>query len=140
MKRGGIAILTMLLLAGILGGCGKSEFRLSENTAKQMTIEAENAAKGAYFMVGALEAEAGDQIVITSDLSKVSVRVEIVGTPGTQKMEDVPDVNGKVVISTDLSGTEVTSDTVQAGSYILEATCLQKATGTVLIEVVPANP
>ena len=40
-----------LLSALTLTACGKSEFAVTENTGKQMTITAEKAGKDAFFMV-----------------------------------------------------------------------------------------
>jgi len=89
-------------------------------------------------MLGSLEVDEGEQIVITSELTKGSIRVEIIGTPAEQSIDEVPDMNGEPIITADLKNTDGTSSTVPAGSYMLKATCLEKATGTVLIEVVPA--
>ena len=44
-------IIALVLSMLVLTACGKSEFGLSENTEKKMTITAENADKDAFFMV-----------------------------------------------------------------------------------------
>ena len=43
-----------------------------------MTITAQNADKDAFFMVGSLDVADGEQIDISANLTKGSVRVEIV--------------------------------------------------------------
>ena len=80
-------IIALLLAALLLTACGKSEFGMSEATAKRMTIAADNADKKDFFMVGSLEVEDGEQIVVTSNLKKGSIRVELVSTPAEQSID-----------------------------------------------------
>ena len=131
-------IFALLLAALLLMACGKSEFGMAENTAKRMTIAADNADKKDFFMVGSLEVEDGEQIVVTSNLKKGSIRVELVGTPAEQSIDQLPEMNGEATLTAELTGTDGVSGTVPAGSYLLRATCLEKASGTVEIEVQPA--
>ena len=131
-------IFALLLAALLLMACGKSEFGMAENTAKRMTIAADNADKKDFFMVGSLEVEDGEQIVVTSNLKKGSIRVELVGTPAEQSIDQLPEMNGAATLTAELTGTDGVSGTVPAGSYLLRATCLEKASGTVEIEVQPA--
>ena len=133
------ALAGFIALLLMLTACGKSEFSMAENTEKRMTISAENAAKDAFFMVGSLEAAEGDQISITSNLTKGSIRVEIIGAPAEQSIDQIPDMDGEPIITANLVSTDKQAGTVPAGSYLLKATCLEKATGTVLIEVLPAE-
>ena len=127
-----------MLAALLLTACGKSEFGMAENTAKRMTIAADNADKKDFFMVGSLEVEDGEQIVVTSNLKKGSIRVELIGTPAEQSIDQLPEMNGEATLTAELTGTDGVSGTVPAGSYLLRATCLEKASGTVEIEVQPA--
>ncbi len=130
--------IIVLLAALLLTACGKSEFGLSENTEKRMTIMAENADKKAFFMVGSLEVEDGEEIVVSSNLKKGSIRVELVGTPAEQSIDHLPETDGEATMTAELTGTDGMSGTVPAGSYLLRATCLEKASGTIVIEVQPA--
>lgn len=141
MKRKSIllALAVPMLLMLTLTGCGKSVFGVAEYTEKRITITAENADKDAFFMVGSLEVAEGEQIVITSSLTKGSVRVEIVAAPEDQSMDSFPEMDGNAIITADVSRTDGASGTVPAGSYLLRALCLEKATGTVQIEVKPAG-
>lgn len=132
-------IIALVLSMLVLTACGKSEFGLSENTEKKMTITAENADKDALFMVGSLEVADGEQIAITSNLTKGSVRVEIIGMPAEQSIDQIPDLNVEPTITSNLKSTDSVSGTVAAGTYMLKATCLEKATGTVLVEVTPVS-
>ena len=134
-----IALLLAILLLSALTACGRSEFGPSENTGKQMTITAENAAKDAFFMSGSLEVAEGEQIVITSDLAKGSIRVEIIEAPGEQSADKLPDMDGEAIITADLDSTESASGAVPAGWYMVKAACLERATGTVRIEVKPTG-
>ncbi len=140
MKRKSVLIAALaLLLAVLLAGCGASEFGMNINTGKRMVIEAENADKDAFFTVGTLNVEEGEQITITSLLEKGSVKVEILAAPEGENADALPDPDGEVIITANLKPGENASGTVEAGSYLLRATCLEKATGTVQIEVVPAE-
>ena len=130
-------IIALLLAVLLLTACGKSEFGMAENTAKRMTIAADNADKKDFFMVGSLEVEDGEQIVVTSNLKKGSIRVELVSTPAEQSIDQLPEMNGEATLTAELTGTDGMSGTVPAGSYLLRATCLEKASGTVEIEVQP---
>ena len=136
-RRADGIIIAILMLMLTLTACGKSEFGVSENTGKQMTVMAQNADKDAFFVVGSLDVADGEQIVITSKLTKGSVRVEIVAASEKQSIDKLPDMNGEAIITADLESGESVSGTVAAGSYLLRATCLKKATGTIQIEVKP---
>ncbi len=132
------AAMILMLLMLMFTACGKSEFGVTENTGKHMTVTARNAAKDGIIMVGSLEAEEGEQIEISSDLSKGSIRIEIIGVSEEQSMDQLPDIDGEPVITAEVKGTDAAAGTVPAGSYMLKAACLEKATGTVQIAVKPA--
>ena len=97
-----IAITALALSMLVLTACGKSEFGMSENTGKRMVVTAENASKDSFFMVGSLEVDEGEQIAITSNLEKGSVRVEIIGVPAEQSIDELPDLNGEPIITANL--------------------------------------
>lgn len=138
-RSAGSMIIAILILMLTLTACGKSEFGVTENTGKKMTVTAQNADKDAFFMVGSLDVAEGEQIVITSKLTKGSVRVEIVAASEKQSIDKLPDMNGEAIITADLESGDSVSGTAATGSYHLRATCLEKATGTILIEVKPAD-
>ena len=137
-RRFAFAMLAVLILALTLAACGKSEFAVTQNTGKLMLITAVNADRDAFFMVGSLEVGDREQIVITSELTKGTIRVEIIGTPDEQSIDTVPDMDGDAVITANAHISDKVSGTVPAGTYLLKATCLEKATGTVRVEVLPA--
>ena len=131
-------VLALALSMLMLAACGKSSFGLTDNTETRMTITAENADKDASFVTGSLKVEDGEAIVISSDLTKGSIRVELVGMPEEQSIDEIPEMDGEATLTANLHATDGTSGTVPAGSYLLWATCLEEATGTVQIEVKPA--
>ena len=133
-----IVAVAALMLSALLTACGGQEFGVTENTEKRMTITAERAGKNSFFMVGTLEVDEEEQVVITSDLTKGSVRVELVGVPEEQSIDEVPATDGEAIITADVTGTDEKTEEVSSGSYMLRATCLDKATGTIKIEVQPA--
>ena len=133
-----------VILAGILSllmltACGKSQFALTENTGKRMVITAERAAKDDFFLVGSLTVDEGEQITISSDLEKGSVRVEIFRWGEEQDADTLPETGGEATLTANLHAADGASGTVEPGNYSLKAVCLEKATGTVTVEVVPAE-
>ena len=104
-----------------------------------MTITAQNADKDAFFMVGSLDVADGEQIDISANLTKGSVRVEIVRSSDSQGIDGIPEMDGAAIISADLVRTDGASGTVPAGTYLLRAACLEKATGTIQIDVTPVE-
>ena len=133
------AILAGILSLLTLTACGKSQFGLTENTEKRMVITAERAAKDDFFLVGSLKVDEGEQITISSDLEKGSVRVEIFRWGEEQDADTLPETGGEATLTANLHAADGASGTVEPGNYSLKAVCLEKATGTVTIEVVPAE-
>ena len=137
-RKAFVYILALALAVLTLTACGKTRFEMSENTEKHMTVTAENADKNLMFVVGSIEVADGEQIVVSSSLTKGSIRVELIGMPSEQSIDELPKLDGEATLTADLTGADGTSGTVPAGSYLLRATCLKKATGTVEIAVQPA--
>ena len=139
MKRNNIflTVIIFTLMVLMLAACGKSEFSVTETTEKQMSIMAQNASKDSFFLSGGLEVADGEKVVITSGLKKGSVRVELIEVPEEQSIDELPDLNSEPRISVDLKSSDEMSGPLPAGSYMVRATCLEKATGTVLIEIKP---
>lgn len=136
----GSMIIAILILMLTLTACGKSEFGVTENTGKRIVITAMNADKDNFFIVGSLDVADGEEITAAADLTKGTIRVEIFRWSDEQNVDKLPaaDTDVETIITANLSSTESVSGTVQAGHYSLKATCLEKATGTVQIEVKPA--
>ena len=53
--------------------------------------------------------------------------------------EEAPDLSGEAIFTANLESTDSSSAEMNAGEYLVRATCLEQATGTVTIEVVPAK-
>ena len=100
-----------VILAGVLSlltltACGKSQFGLTENTEKRMVITAERAAKDDFFLVGSLKVDEGEQITISSDLEKGSVRVEIFRWGEEQDADTLPETGGEATLTANLNAFE----------------------------------
>ena len=141
MKRNRLfaVILALALSALLLAGCGKSEFGVIQNDPDRIVISAENADKDAFFVTGTLEVAENQQIVAAADLEKGSIRVEIYAAPeNVETVSELTDL-GDAILTGNLGAGESVSGTVDAGSYLVKAICLEKATGSVEVTVQPAQ-
>ena len=141
MKR--IRILTMLLALALaaltLAGCGKSEFGVIQNDPDRIVISAEKADKDAFFVTGTLEVAEGQQIKASADLEKGSVRIEVYAAPeNVQNVSELTDL-GDPILTGNLIADESAAGDMYPGSYLVKAICLERATGTVQVEVLPAG-
>lgn len=128
-------ILVLILSAPMLSGCGKTEFGVTENTGKHMTIRAERARKDDFFMLGTLEVEDGEQIAIAADLAEGRIRVEILEAP--ESAAEITDTDREPILIANLHSSDGTTATMPAGNYLMKATCLEKASGSIRIDVQP---
>ena len=132
-----IAAAAMILSSVLFAGCGKSEFTADDFTEKKMTIIAENAAKDSMFAVGSLTVDEGEKISITADMTKGEIMVEIIEEPENQSIDELPDLDREPIMMSVMKNSDAVSGGMPEGSYSVRATCLQKATGTIVVEVVP---
>lgn len=139
MKRKSIAIVLVLILAMLaFTACTTSEFSLEGTEEKKMTVTAKNAEKDSVAAVGGLVVGEGEMVVVTADLTEGSIRVEILDSSEVSE-EEAPDLSGEAIFMANLERTDSSSAEMNAGEYLVRATCLEQATGTVTIEVVPAE-
>ncbi len=141
MKRNRLfaVILALALSALLLAACGKSEFGVIQNDPDRIVISAEKADKDAFFVTGTLEVAENQQIVAAADLEKGSIRVEIYAAPeNVETVSELTDL-GDAILTGNLGVGESVSGTVDAGSYLVKAICLEKATGSVEVTVQPAE-
>ena len=139
MKRRSIAIVLVLALAMLaLTACTTSEFSLEGTEEKKMTVSAKNAEKDSVAAVGGLVVGEGEMVVVTANLTEGSIRVEVLEADEASE-EEAPDLSGEAIFTANLESTDSSSVEMNAGVYMVRAACLEKATGTVTIEVVPAE-
>ena len=132
-------LAAFLFAAVLVSGCTTSQFQASTINNKKMTITAVNSSKDSSFSVDALEVEEGEKITITADLKKGSVQVRIVAETEPQSIDTLPDISGDAIITANLTRNDSLSATLPAGTYAVEATCLEKADGKITLEVQPAS-
>ena len=138
MKRIAL-ILALALSALLLTACGASEFGVIQNDPDRIVISAENADKDAFFVTGTLEVAEGQQIVAAADLEKGSIRVEIYAAPeGEESVSELTEL-GDALLTGDLKADERFEGGMAAGSYLVKAICLNRATGSVEITVQPGQ-
>ena len=130
----GIAMLVMLATA-MMAGCAKSEFAATDVTEKTITVNAQNADKGMAFMTGNLEVAEGETITITPSLTQGTVELEFVLAAEEQSAEEMPETDGEAAFTAEVSGSEAVVADVAPGSYMVKGAPVEKATGTIAIEV-----
>ena len=136
-----VLLIAVLLLSSLsFSGCGKKEPVVTENTGKLIVIEAKRASEGNFLVTGTLEVADGEKIAITSRLKKGEIKIEILSLDGLDDSSTVPDLNGAgVIMIGNMVPGNAMSGTMEPGDYMLRATVTEKATGTINIEVLPAD-
>ena len=127
------AVLVMTVM--LMTSCGKSEFGMTENDEKHMSLVAERASKDDTFVSGSLSVEEGDEIVVDSSLESGSIEFAFVGSEAEQSIDELPEADGEPAAVVTVSGVDKQSCQVPAGDYMVKVTCIEKATGTVDINV-----
>ena len=100
-----------------------------------MVVTAETIAPDAMVHFGTLVAEEGENILLSGDLKTGRIKTEVLQIWETQ---DMPDISDEPIITADLANTDSFSGTVPAGEYSIRLTCLEKASGSIAIELSPA--
>ena len=133
-----VAVLAIAMLA--MSACNRTTLTMDSTSEKSMTVEATKAAKGDFALTGSLEVADGEQVVMTQEMEKGEILVELYGTPAEQSAEEIPDIeSGEPVMQLHADGSGSMSGTLPAGSYMVKATVIEKATGTVQIDVTAAD-
>lgn len=131
------AALAMSMLA--MSSCSKSEFGVTDNTEKAMTIEAKKASVDSMFMVGSLKVDEGEQITVASNLENGRVNIEIIPAAVDQSADELPDMDAEATLTGEIVPGGGMSGTVEPGDYMVKATVLEKADGTIRIDVTAAE-
>ena len=77
-----------------------------------------------------------EQITIDSNLDSGSIQLDFISNEGFDDMEEVPDLeNAEVKYTTTVSEVESQAVSFGAGSYLVRATVVDNANGTVEIKV-----
>ena len=117
--------------------CGKSEFGASDSSEKGMTITAQKASSGDFFLTGSLVVGEQERVAVTGNLESGSVRIELIAAPEEQSIDEVPELDGEAAIEFNVSADDIQFVYMDPGSYMVRATVTEKATGTVQIDVQP---
>ena len=95
------------------------------------TVTAKNADKDLFFAAGSLEVEEGETAVMTSHLEQGEVKVELFDSSG-----EMPDISKEAIMMFIAEGETELKGTLPEGSYMIRATVLKKASGTVTVKAV----
>ena len=104
-----------------------------------MTITANRADEGDYFMTGTLEVADGEEVTIDSNLESGSISVQFIGSGGEQNIEELPELDGEATYTAYMEGTDLQTVSFGTGSFMIMPTVTEKATGTITITVQPAK-
>jgi hypothetical protein len=118
------------------------EFTSKINPPKSLEtmIDAKNAAVDEVVVTGSLAVTDCDQVLLTSNLEKGVIQVELYKTADEQSIDEVPDIPDEDPVMTfNANDTDSMSGTVEPGSYLVKAIVSEKATGTVKIEAILAD-
>ena len=128
-----VAVLVLSML--IMVSCG-SEFSGEVNNEKSMSIKANKAAPGNYFVTGSLVVEEDEEIETASDLESGSIELQFISTEGMDNIDEVPDLESAgPVCATIVSGSDTEHFSFGAGTYMVKAIVIGKATGSIEVTI-----
>jgi len=131
-----LSIMALVLAMIAMTACSGSSFGIAVADEKTAAITAENADKDDMASSGSLVAGEDEQITIDSNLDSGEIRIDFISDEGFDDPEEVPDLeNAEVKYTTTVSGVESQAVMFGAGSYIVRATVVDKASGTIDIVV-----
>ena len=96
-----------------------------------MTFSAETAEEEASLTAGPLVLEKAGSIAASADLTEGSIRVEIFKAAEGEDAE----TEGEAIMTGDLINGESATGTFEPGRYVVKATVLKKATGSVTVKI-----
>ncbi len=88
-------------------------------------------------MTGTLEVDEGEQIIITSEMTKGSIKLDFINTEGNDDIEKLPEIGNEAQLTVEASGSQINTCGIEEGDYMLKAEVTEKATGTVTISIQP---
>ncbi len=124
-----ITILSVLLLASC--ETSKSEFTSNALNDTQVTFSAETADEDVSLTAGYLVLEKAGSIVASAELTEGTIRVEIFKAAEGEDVE----TEGEAIMTGDLINGESATGTFEPGRYVVKATVLKKATGSVTVKI-----
>jgi hypothetical protein len=142
MKKRVYFILAVFIILAmmVMSACGQSTFTINADDEKNIIVDAKNAAKDELVITGSLEVADCDQVLMTANLEKGEIQIELIKTADEQSIDEVPDASGgDPTMTFKASGADSMSGTVEPGSYLVKALVNEKATGTVQIEAKVAD-
>ena len=133
------AIMTAAVLVSGCAGSGKSSITMDFSDEKAGIIEFNKAAADDFVMGGMIVADEGEAFEFASDLNDDGqVLISMYAVPENQSMEELPET-GDSKYEMMIRGKAVQSCTVEPGEYNLKITVQKKATGTINLNVIPAE-
>ena len=134
-------VLTAVMIAAcmlVMAACGSS-FGMWSEESKVVTIDAEKANEGSTYTSDTIRVDEGEGIVMTSEVEVGEISVEVFQGTHDEISDDEEEPAGEPVMTMNAGKGDAVSGTVPAGDYFVRATVTEKATGSVRVEVKPAN-
>lgn len=131
-----LSLMVLVLATIVMTACTGSSFGMVTNDEKSMSVTAEKSGDGDSATSGSIVVGEEEQITIDSNLDSGSIQLDFISNEGFDDMEEVPDLeNAEVKYTTTVSEVESQAVSFGAGSYLVRATVVDNANGTVEIKV-----
>lgn len=134
-----IAVVALLVLAAVIyAEYLKPEFKISKSTDKMVAVTARNAKEGAVLTDGILTVTENEMLLHSSGLKKGTVRMDLYELDEEGQLKYESPVITAWFYSGEQRGGE-SSLRGPAGTYQVQITCTEQATGTVWLKTLPGR-
>ncbi len=134
-----IAVVALLVLAAVIyAEYLKPEFKISKSTDKMVAVTARNAKEGAVLKDGILTVTENEMLLHSSGLEKGAVRMDLYELDEEGQLKYESPVITAWFYSGEQRGGE-SSLRGPAGTYQVQITCMEQATGTVWLKTLPGR-
>ncbi len=135
-KISSFILVTIVIMAMLLPGCGRSNFGVVINEDLNAEITAENAAADSEGSAGVLTVSEGEKVIIEPSLENGTIKVMLTSSESAVDIDaDAEDLmaQGEPAFEKEISGSDTVECELAEGDYMVTAAVTEKATGTIII-------
>ena len=130
-----VAVIALLVLAAVVyAEYLKPKFYISKQTEKMVAVTAKNAKEGAVLTAGTLTITDSEMLLHSSGLDRGNIRVDLYEMNEEGKVQTVKPIVTAWFYSGERRGGEYALSG-PTGTYQVQITCMEQATGTVWLKV-----